>query len=205
MRPWPDGGRPLAWCWITGWSPSMKKMVSGVIAVVLTSATVPLGVGVMAAGGATTTTNPAVSAQDVRWMQGNAQTDLAEITIGKIALKRARYNDTKTMTDVTISDHTKALAKLKTLAKTLNVTLPAAPTATQKAQAAQLKTVAVGKFDRLYDNDQIAGHLLSISKTKTEISVGKDAAVTAFAKYYLPVAQKHLRMARADLAALNEK
>jgi len=27
--------------------------------------------------------------QDVRWIQGNARTDLAEVTIGKIALQRA--------------------------------------------------------------------------------------------------------------------
>ena len=183
----------------------MKKMTPAVVAVVLTAATVPLGWGVTTASAVTATRNPAVSVQDVRWMQGNAQTDLAEIAIGKIALKKALHNDTKMMADVTISDHTKALAKLKTLAKTLNVNLPAAPNATQKAQAAQLKTIAAGKFDRLYDNDQVAGHLLSISQTKTEISVGEDAAVTAFAKYYLPIAQKHLRMARADLETLNKK
>ena len=183
----------------------MKKMMPAVVAAVLTSATVPLGFGVTTASAATATRNPAVSVQDVRWMQGNAQTDLAEIAIGKVALKRALHSDTKMMAAVTISDHTKALAKLKTLAKALNVTLPAAPNATQKAQAAQLMTISAGKFDRLYDDDQVAGHLLSISKTKTEIAVGKDAAVTAFARYYLPTAQKHLRMARADLAALNKK
>jgi putative membrane protein len=180
----------------------MKKIKLGAAAAALASVSLPLGLGAATAGAAAAPRNPAVSAQDVRWMQGNAATDLAEITVGKIALHRARLSDTRMMATVTISDHTAALAKLEKLAKTLRVTLPARPNVAQQAQAVELKTLPSAEFDMTYDAFQIGGHIISIDKTRTEISVGKDAAVTGFAKYYLPVAQKHLAMAEADFAAL---
>jgi putative membrane protein len=180
----------------------MKKFKVGAAAVAMASVSLPLGLGAATAGAANVPKNPAVSTQDVRWMQGNARTDLAEIAIGKLALKRARLSDTKMMAEVTISDHTKALAKVEALAKELDVTMPDSVNVVQKAAGAELKAIADGRFDRAYDTIQIAGHVTSITKTKSEIAVGKDAAVIAFAKYYLPVAQKHLTMAKANLAAL---
>jgi putative membrane protein len=179
----------------------MKKLMTGVTAAVLTS--VSLGQGVVSAGAAPAIEAVVASAQDVQFLQGNARTDLAEITIGKLALLKAQHADTKMMAKGTISDHTKALAKLKAVAKTLDVALPSSPGTVQKAAAAKLMAVPAAQFDKTYDNIQITGHVESIAHTKTEIVVGKDAAVIAFAKYYLPVAEKHLRMARADLAALS--
>jgi putative membrane protein len=120
----------------------------------------------------------AVSAQDVTWAMSNAQTDLAEITIGGIAEQRALQPDTKMMAEVTMSDH-------------------------EKAQAAQLRTVPSAQFDATYDSFQIAGHEQSISQTQTEIANGSNAAVKNFASSYLPVAEKHLQMAEADSAALS--
>jgi putative membrane protein len=120
----------------------------------------------------------AVSAQDATWAMSNAQTDLAEITIGGIAEQRALQPDTKMMAEVTMSDH-------------------------EQAQAAQLRTVPSAQFDATYDSFQIAGHEQSISQTQTEIANGSNAAVKNFAASYLPVAEKHLQMAETDFAALN--
>ena len=60
----------------------------------------------------------------------------------------------------------------------------------------QLKKLSGLTFDKTYDQDQIAGHVLSISQTKTEISQGRIAKVVGFAKYYLPIAEMHLKMAQ---------
>src|SRR6201996_8093571 len=122
-------------------------------------------------------TSASSSSQDASWAQATAQTDLAEITIGQIAEQRARSSSTKMMAQVTISDHTKALASLKSVAAQVGITLPTAPSATQQAQAAQLKSVASGTFDVTYDSIQIKGHELSISQTKTETATGSSAAV----------------------------
>jgi hypothetical protein len=96
---------------------------------------------------------------------------------------------------ITKSQHKTALAKLSTLAKSLHVTLPTSPNATQLKQANQLKKLSGMSFNKTYDQDQIAGHVLSISQTNTEISKGRDAKVVDFANYYLPIAQMHLKMA----------
>ena len=145
---------------------------------------------------------PRVSAQDTTWVKSNAQTDLAEIAIGKIAEQRATHAATKKIARITMSDHVKALAELKKVASKASITLPTAPNAVQKAQAAALKTVASGQFDVTYDSDQVKGHELSISQTNTEIADGSSAAVKKYASVYLPVAQKHLRMAEMGYAAL---
>ena len=144
-----------------------------------------------------------VSAQDTSWAQSNAQTDLAEITIGQIAEQRAQHTATKSLAQMTMSDHQKALSELKTVASQAGITLPTAPNATQQAQAAQLKSVSASQFDATYDSDQVQGHKLSISQTETEISSGSSTAVKSFAQVYLPVAEKHLQMAESDYAQLS--
>jgi putative membrane protein len=142
------------------------------------------------------------SAQDTSWTQATAQTDLAEIAIGQLAQQRASHSATKMMAQVTISDHTKNLSQLKTIASQDGITLPSAPNATQQAQAAQLKSVASSQFDATYDSIQIQGHELSISQTRTEIANGSSAAVKGNATTYLPVAEKHLQMAESGYTAL---
>jgi len=106
------------------------------------------------------------------------------------------------MAQVTISDHTKALASLKTVASQEGITLPTAPNATQRADAAELKSVTSSQFDATYDSIQIQGHELSISATKTEIGHGSSSAVKDKAGSYLPVAEMHLQMAESDYTAL---
>ena len=91
-------------------------------------------VGTSAAGAATVTaagqTRAAAAQQDASWAQATAQTDLAEIAIGNLAEQRAQHSATKMMAQVTISDHTKALASLKQVASQAGITLPTAPSTT---------------------------------------------------------------------------
>lgn len=143
----------------------------------------------------------APSAGDTTFIKGNQQTNLAEIALGKLALSHSSSAAVKQLATTTMSDHQSAKAKLSTVAAELKVALPAAPNPTQQAQAAQLKKLSGTSFDQLYLRDQIAGHHLSITGTQTEITTGSSPAVLTYAKGYLPVAQMHLKMAQADLAA----
>ena len=172
--------------------------------VLLIGSTVPAGAATVAATGQTTASarTASATAQDATWARATAQTDYAEIAIGQLAEQRAGKPDTKMMAQVTISDHTKALASLKSVASQDGITLPTAPNATQQAQAAELKSVASSQFDATYDAIQIKGHELSISQTQTELADGTSAAVKDNARAYLPVAEKHLQMAESDYTAL---
>ena len=193
----------------------MKSLNRAATAAMVSAAGLAVGsgllLGAVPAGAATVTSaGPAhgqartatVSAQDTGWAQATAQTDLAEIAIGQLAQQRAEHSATKMMAQVTISDHTKALASLKSVASQAGITLPSAPSATQQAQAAKLKTVASSQFDATYDSTQIQGHELSISATRTELASGSSTAVMNNASAYLPVAEKHLQMAESDYTAL---
>jgi putative membrane protein len=188
---------------------TLVRAVTTAAAVSVTSLVLGTGLlaGSPAASAATTgtaaaTVGSAASAQDTTWAQSNAQTDLAEIAIGQIAESRALHAATKSMAQVTMSDHEKALTELKAVASQEGITLPAAPNATQQAQAAELKSVPASEFDATYDSTQIKGHELSIGQTNTEIADGSSTAVKKFASVYLPVAEKHLKMAEMDYTAL---
>lgn len=146
--------------------------------------------------------NAAPAASDKAFAMANEQVNLAEITIGTIALQRSNSSTVRSLATMTISDHKKAMGKLKALATSENITLPTAPNALQQSQAATLKTVSASKFDLTYAQFQVAGHKMSIAGTKTEISGGGDAKVVDYAKNYLPVAQSHLTMAESAVSKL---
>jgi putative membrane protein len=161
------------------------------------------GLGLAATGAADAAAAAKPSAQDVTWMTSNAQTDLAEISLGTLVASKSTNAGTLSLAKVTKSQHKMALAKLTTIAKDFHVALPTSPNAAQLKQAAQLKKLSGITFDKTYDKDQIAGHVLSITQTKTEIKAGSDAKVVGFAKYYLPVAEMHLKMAQKLQTTLN--
>ena len=175
----------------------MRKLITRTAAITLTAA-LGTGTAVIAAGSAeAATTAPAAarpSSQDVLWMKTNAQTDYAEIALGKLAMAKSHDAALLTVAKVTLDNHEAALAKLKAVAGKEGVTLPGEPNAEQRATAAKLKTFTVTRFNLNWDTNEILGHQLSIKQTGTEISTGSATAVTGFAKYYLPIAKMHLAM-----------
>jgi putative membrane protein len=166
-------------------------------AVAVVAAMTVLSVGI---GGSASAAAPA--AADSTFMHDNAQTNLAEITIGKIAESRAESADTKALAEKTMTDHEAALTKLKAVAKSVGFTLPDAPNAAQQADAAKLTSVSQDQFDLTYAQVQVAGHQLSIAGTKTELATGTSTEVKNYAAGYLPVAQMHLVMAQDLLTTL---
>ena len=173
-----------------------------VLAIASASMILTLGVGGSALAAAPVGAAAAPGAVDSTFMAKNAQTDLAEITIGKIAQSRGQSAAAKDLAEKTMSDHVSALAKLKTLAASMSVTLPTAPNAAQMADAAKLQSVSVDQFDLTYAQVQIAGHQLSIADTNTELASGTNAATKDYAGGYLPVAQMHLTMAQDLLSSV---
>lgn len=142
------------------------------------------------------------TAQDRSFAAASARTNLAEITIGKIALRRSHSSAVTALAHKTMSDHQSAQTKLTAAAKSAGITLPTAPNAAQQAQATQLKQVASGSFDATYLRIQAAGHQLAVAATKKEIGSGSATAIVSYAKQTLPVITGHLQMAQRDLNAL---
>ena len=135
-----------------------------------------------------------LSQQDQTFMTQNAQTDLAEITVGQLAAQRATTAPIRQAAQTIASDHQQVLSKLQDLARTLHVTLPNSPDATQQQLAQQLNATSGTAFDQAYLQGMIQGHQTSINQTQQEIQSGSNPQVIDFAKSYLPGAQKHLQM-----------
>ncbi len=135
-----------------------------------------------------------LSDQDRTFMTQNAQTDLAEITSGRLAAQHGTSEAIRQTGQTLASDHQRALSELQGLAKTDSVALPTTPDATQQREAKQLTSSTGTAFDQAYTTNEIKGHQLSIQHTQQEMSSGSDAQVKQFAANYLPVAQKHLQM-----------
>jgi predicted outer membrane protein len=142
----------------------------------------------------------APSAQDTTYLTSNMQTSLAEITIGNLALTKSDDKGVQELADMTVADHTAALAKASALAQTLGIPVPTEPSEEQKAQAAQLQAASGTAFDQLYAQIQVAGHTKSVASTNTEISSGTEQSVKQYATEYLPVATMHLEMAQQLVA-----
>ena len=165
------------------------------------AATVLLPVGLTAQASAATVV-AAPNSVDLSYIQKNAQTDLAEITLGTIAQSRAQSDAALALAQKTKADHEAALAKLQTVADGLKVSLPTAPSPAQQADAAKLKSASDADFDLTYAQIQVLGHQLSIADTNTELASGSDQSVQTFASGYLPVAEMHLTMATDLLSSL---
>ena len=135
-------------------------------------------------------------------MTQNAQTDLAEIKLAILVQQKGTTTQARSLAQRTSSDHQQALTKLRSLARTLNVTLPSVPNAQQRSMASALSAQSGSAFDISYLKGQVAGHEQSIAQTETELSSGSDSQVVAFAKSYLPIAQMHLADAQRDLRQL---
>jgi putative membrane protein len=135
-----------------------------------------------------------LSQQDQTFMTQNAQTDLAEIAAGKLAVARGTTAPLRQTAQTIMSDHQQVLSQLQDLARNLRVTLPNSPDTMQQQQAQQLEASSGVAFDHSYVQDEISGHQASIAQTHQEIGSGSDQQVVNFAKSYLPGAEQHLEM-----------
>ena len=148
------------------------------------------GVGIAAAQPGAAQLSP----QDQTFMTQNAQTDMAEITVGQLAAQRATTAPIRQAAQTITADHQQVLSRLQDLARTLHVTLPNSPDASHQQLTQQLTATSGAEFDQAYLQAMIQGHQTSINQTHQEMQTGSNPQVIDFAKSYLPGAQKHLQM-----------
>jgi predicted outer membrane protein len=132
------------------------------------------------------------SAQDKAWLVAAHQVNLAEIAAGKLAEQKGTSPTVKALGKRFVEDHTKLDRSLRSVAQQANVTLPHAPSAAQLAAVQQLNATAKGAdFDKLWIQQQLAGHASAIQATQQEVEKGSDAQVKQAAVKALPVIKAH--------------
>jgi len=157
---------------------------------------------VVTAGGTARAQTGAVSDQDKTFLNAQAETNLAEISLGKIVIERTTSEKVRALASDLVSDHQQVMELNRTLHSKIGVAVPEQPNATQQATAEKVKSQSGTAFDEAYVTAQVEGHMKSVAAAEKEISSGSHPDVKAFATEYLPKAQMHLKHAQDVQAAL---
>jgi len=121
---------------------------------------------------------------------------MAEVEAGKMAQKQARDAGVKRFATMMVTDHTAANAKVKSLAATHNVNLPATTSDHHKQMAADMKQKKGADFDKAYMDMMVTDHQATIALFERATGAPDDD-VKQFANETLPKLRMHLDSAQA--------
>lgn len=138
----------------------------------------------------------AADSPDEDFYEQAAQGGMAEVQLGQLAQERSRNAAVKDFGAMMVKDHTAANDKLKALADTKGVDLPAHVSVGQMATRTRLQAVSDVSFDRDYTEVMVKDHEKTIKAFEDEAKSGKDADARAFATATLPTLREHLKHIR---------
>ena len=132
---------------------------------------------------------------DAAFMIKVAEINMEEIKLGKLAQQKGTMPHVKELGKMMVTEHTKAMADLKALAKIKMVNLPAAESV-EIIDAYKTLSAKTGKeFDKAYSTMMVTGHEEAIALFETTVMDTKDADVKTMANKTLPALKTHLKHA----------
>jgi len=137
-----------------------------------------------------------VSAADKKFMQDAAQGGMAEVQEGQMAARKASDPQVKQFAEKMVADHSSANDKLKQIAASKNVALPADIPASAKRENGKLSQMSGPAFDREYIKQQVSEHKKVAAEFKAATKRTRDPDVKQFAQETLPTIEQHLDMAK---------
>jgi putative membrane protein len=138
-----------------------------------------------------------LSKADQNLVRELAQSNLAEIEAGKIALSQSKNEQVRNFAQRMIDDHQQAQKDLEQIAQAKGVTLPTEPDNKHKAAAKKLSALEGDKFDKQYmkqgglTDHRNTHRLLQRAQTRAD-----DADLKALAAKMEPIVSQHLTMAQ---------
>jgi len=153
---------------------------------------------------AATSPTPANAAAAPDFVQKAAASDMFEIQSSKLALKRSSNPDVKDFARMMIRDHTQSTAALKAAiaASGQDFPLPATLPDDKSSALKDLSNARAADFDKMFMNDQVAGHEAALDLMSHYASDGDVPTLKAFAAKVGPIVQHHLDRAEAIHDAL---
>lgn len=130
-----------------------------------------------------------------------AESNIAEINAGKLALSKASNPEVKAYAQRMVDEHTKALAEVQALAQAKGVELPKEQTVKHKAKGAMLEALSGDIFDRTYIKQSgRRDHRVTHEQLKDNMDKIKDPDIKALAMKMRPVVEQHLLAAEELIA-----
>jgi putative membrane protein len=143
-----------------------------------------------------------VDKDDSTFVVTAANDGMAEVNAGKMAEEKAASPRVKRFAAMMVADHTAAGDELAAIAKTKNITLPAAPNADAQKMAADMGKMSGKDFDKDYVNGMVDGHEKAVKLFTGASENCKDPDLKAFATKTLPTLKMHLDSIRAIKASM---
>jgi putative membrane protein len=131
---------------------------------------------------------------DAKFAMMVAQTDLAEIQVGNMALQKSSNDEVKKVAQKLVDDHTKTSDALKQIAAKKGMTVPTETDAKHKALAKKLESESGATFDKDFLEANSKDHHKVVAAFQKEANDGKDPEIKGFAAQFLPAIQEHTTM-----------
>jgi putative membrane protein len=129
---------------------------------------------------------------DENFYKKAAEGGLAEVEQGNLAQEKGQNPAVKDFGQMMVHDHSAANDKLKGIASSKGIDLPASPSVTQTATIDKLKVLSGDTFDKSYIKGMVQDHKEDIKEFEKEVQNGKDAEARQFAQSTLPTLRAHL-------------
>jgi putative membrane protein len=140
---------------------------------------------------ATTMSSAPVSKEDADWAVDVANAGMTEIELSKVAQTKANSDRLKNFANMMVTDHTTASDKLKQIAASKNITLPANLSDASQKKLDELNKKTGKDFDKAYINDMLDGHKKAVDAFQKGSTKLQDAYLKNFAAQTLPTIQMH--------------
>jgi putative membrane protein len=137
-----------------------------------------------------------VSKHDQQFAKEAAQGGMAEVQLGRLAVKNGSSPKVKEFGQKMVDDHSKAGDKLQSIAGKKSISLPADVTVKDKALMMRLSKLSGDAFDRAYMSAMVKDHETDVAEFEKEANNGSDSDLKDFASKTLPTLKNHLSMAK---------
>jgi len=129
---------------------------------------------------------------DQTFVKKMAHGGMAEVELGKLAVKNASNPDVKAFGQRMVDDHSKAGDELKAIAQRKSIAWPTSLNAKNQALHDKLAALNGDAFDRAYVKAMLSDHKKDAAELRTESKSGKDPDVKEWAAKTLPTVESHL-------------
>jgi len=142
---------------------------------------------------------------DSEFLVDQAEINLAEIEIGKLAQQKSTNTEVKKFGKMLVDEHTKSASEVSALAKAKNFTLPTSLTEDGQEEYNKLNEKTGLDFDKKFADMMIDGHEKAIDKLKKASENAKDAEIKTWASNNIAGLTAHLEHAKLLKQNLDKK
>src|SRR5436190_22535547 len=125
-----------------------------------------------------------------------AEGGMLEVRLGQLAQANSNSTQVKRFGQMMIDDHSKAGEELQNLARTKNISLPAALSEKCQKKYDDLAGKKGDDFDKAYSKLMVKDHEDDVDKFKKEGDKGRDADLKSWAAGKVPTLEHHLQAAK---------